>query len=148
MQVHEILVKLAGSTSFTSTPKTSLGPLFLTTIVYVVGRPGTIVLVLLVFVIDRSLFVEQKGMSRTTLDVVPAAPRVAPLAGNSVSDEAVVIPFTPPLTSVEMLPPEKATKPPPPPPPGPSDSGSNGAIGCDWFPPLPPLASAVMPLRF
>src|SRR5574341_430515 len=105
------------------------------------------VVVLFVFVMARSLLVEQNGMLVMAALVVPVAPRVVPLAGNSASEGAWVEPWRPPLTWVVIEPPEKAMNPPPPPPPGPSDSGVKGAGGGDWLPPLPPLAWALRPLR-
>jgi hypothetical protein len=105
VHVHETLEKTAGGLSVTGIPKTALGPLFLTTIVYVVAVPGTMDVLLSVFVIERSVVVEQKGMLGMTLLVVPSAPRVAPLGLNSGSALESVSPFTPPLTEVVMAPP-------------------------------------------
>src|SRR5262245_6114627 len=104
------------------------------------------VVALLVFVTAISLFVEQNGMLEMTVLVVPVAPRVAPLAGNSVTPGDCEEPFAPALTWVEIEPPVYAMNPPPPPPPGPSDSSGNMGAGGIWLPPAPPLACALMPL--
>jgi hypothetical protein len=53
-QVQDILLKTGGGMSVTGTPKTAFGPLFVTTIVYVVGIPGTMDVLLFVLVIERS----------------------------------------------------------------------------------------------
>src|SRR5262249_4861015 len=54
VQVHVTLVRVTGGVSVTVAPVTSLGPLFETTIVYVVCVPGTTVVVPLSLVTERS----------------------------------------------------------------------------------------------
>src|SRR6266540_4880137 len=54
VQVNPVVCSVAGSGSETTAPVTSLGPLLVTTIVYVNGWPGTYGFGLLVLVIDRS----------------------------------------------------------------------------------------------
>jgi hypothetical protein len=75
--------------------------------------------------------------------VSPAAPLVAPFGGNSVSPLELVTPFAPAFTVAVIAPVEMAMYPPPPPPPGPSASFTPGKTF--WFPPLPPLAAALIP---
>lgn len=57
LQVHEPMTSLVGMMSVTSAPTTALGPELLTTMVYVVGVPGTNDVALLVLVMERSALI-------------------------------------------------------------------------------------------
>src|SRR5262245_21586559 len=79
VHVQVAFVKIAGMTSVTVTPTTSLGPLFVTTMVYVVEVPGTMVVFPSSFVTVRS------AMSAPS--VTDAEPLLLAVSGSGVGLE-------------------------------------------------------------
>lgn len=116
VQVQVALFNVAGKTSVTVAPVTAIGPLLVTTIVYVVARPGVTFAALLVLVIVRSV---EDSVSVSVAELFAAFVSTDP-GGTAILAEFVrepvavaatvavkvyvAVPFTAKLTVVLILP--------------------------------------------